>query len=295
MRAVSSSGLRFSPLFVVGTWCHLREPSIQPTNSTFVPKHFEDTMEDPQQDYSDSDDELLAAAAAHWSRDPSSSSQRSESTAPPPHPSSHQPEKNWSLHITQLSYDASDYDIRNLFISHGCLVTSVRLVYDRGDRGQRTFRGTAFVDVKDEESFHKALELHRTKVLNRRINVRATKSKQELSDIVEATKAKVSQMMMTRKKNKLSNSNSSNDKTNDGTKSVDVTSSTATTNAAVKADNKSPSTPDKKKEKRQQRKKEKLSNKKGPRTGSKPTKKERNRRAAIIASKKAKGARVKKS
>lgn len=106
---------------------------------------------------------------------------------------SNERDTGFSLHITQLSYEATDYDIRDLFISKGCLVTSVRLVYRPDEKtGARKFTGVAFVDVSDEKSFKNGLELHRKNHLGRKINVRPTRSKEELSQIVEKTKETVS-------------------------------------------------------------------------------------------------------
>ena len=92
-----------------------------------------------------------------------------------------------SLHVTQLSFDATEMDVRHHFVSHGCAVTSVRLVYDHGPK-KKSFRGVAFVDVLDKKSQEIALQkLHHSTLLGRRINVRPTRSKQELGSIVERT------------------------------------------------------------------------------------------------------------
>ena len=98
--------------------------------------------------------------------------------------------KTYSLHVTQLSYQASDFDIRSFFISKGCLVTSVRLVRSDGQ-----FKGVAFVDVRDETSFQAALKCHRMVHLGRKINVRPVLSKEELSQIAQATKEKVQEII----------------------------------------------------------------------------------------------------
>jgi RNA recognition motif-containing protein len=100
--------------------------------------------------------------------------------------------QKFSLHVTQLSYNATDYDIRSLFSTQGCLVTDLRMVYkNRDDTARREFSGVAFVDVKDEASFSLALQLHRKIHLGRKINVRPTRSREELGQIVEATREKV--------------------------------------------------------------------------------------------------------
>lgn len=142
----------------------------------------------------------------------------------PPLPRS--PPSQWSLHVTQIPYEATEMDIRDHFSSRGCLVSSIRMVYDyydddeddkatptagsssstnkttRGARPRpvgkkRTFRGVAFCDVMDVVSYNFALkELHQSRLLGRRINVRPTRTVQELSTIVQRTK----QMVQERRK-----------------------------------------------------------------------------------------------
>jgi len=139
--------------------------------------------------YSDDDDERdLVAAASAWA-------EQQEALSETDIQAEQQVESNkiYSLHITQLDYDATDYDIRNHFTTNGCIVTSVRLVYDRSVDDRKLFRGVAFVDVADKESFQNALKLHRSKLLGRTMNVRPTKTKSELSNIVQRTKQKVKQ------------------------------------------------------------------------------------------------------
>jgi RNA recognition motif-containing protein len=102
----------------------------------------------------------------------------------------------FSLHVTQLIFDATEFDVRHHFASKGCAVTSVRLVYDYDDSGRhnKTFRGVAFVDVLGEESYNIALsQLHKSTLLGRKINVRPTKTKQELGNIVVRTREIVAQ------------------------------------------------------------------------------------------------------
>ena len=96
-------------------------------------------------------------------------------------------DKVYSLHLTQLSYEANEFEIRTIFSEAGCLIQSIRLVYD-GIGAERTFRGVAFLDVCDDKSFQKALSLNRRMLLGRKMNVRPTKTKDELTDIVARTK-----------------------------------------------------------------------------------------------------------
>lgn len=110
----------------------------------------------------------------------------------------------YSLHLTKVPYEATQTDIRCAFGEKGCYVTSVRLVYDHdSSSGERNFRGVAFVDLADEASFQKGLELHGTKFLGSRhkINVRQTKTKGELSEIVRKTQEKVA-VLIARSKEK---------------------------------------------------------------------------------------------
>jgi hypothetical protein len=77
-------------------------------------------------------------------------------------------------------------------------VTSVRLVYDRDQKtGERHFRGVAFVDLADEQSYKLGLEFHNKSFLGkgRRVNVRPTRTKSELSDIVRRTEEKVATLI----------------------------------------------------------------------------------------------------
>jgi RNA recognition motif-containing protein len=131
------------------------------------------TVDEPD---SDEDDDDLLAAAAQWAK------QQSDSADP-----TEQEHITYSLHVTQLSFDVKEYDIRTLFETNGCVVTSVRKVYDRSGNA-KTFRGVAFVDVSGKASYEKALSLDRRVLHGRRINVRPTKTKEELADIVERTK-----------------------------------------------------------------------------------------------------------
>jgi RNA recognition motif-containing protein len=134
------------------------------------------------------DDELLAAAAAWAQRDESSAP--STSPAPSATAGGVLPKNDLSLHITQLPYDANELDLRRLFAEQGCRISSIRLVFDRDDKGRKTvFRGVAFVDLIDQESYDKALSLNRkSPIRGRKLNIRPTKSKQELASIVIRTR-----------------------------------------------------------------------------------------------------------
>jgi len=146
-----------------------------------------------EDDENDSEDELLAQAAAQWaSKDATTTAATTSSSTSARHHDEDMPKPPLSLHVTQLSFDATDYNIRTAFVQQGCAVTSVRLVYDR-DGSHKTFRGVAFVDVGDEDSYEKALKLDRSTLMGRRINVRPTKSKSELANIVERTKELVAE------------------------------------------------------------------------------------------------------
>ena len=152
-------------------------------------------QEPPPTDHSDDEDELLAAAQA-WANDP----ERKEEERKLDYYNDDHDDKLYSLHVTQLSYEANEHGIRTIFAEAGCLISSIRLVYD-GIGAERTFRGVAFLDVCDEESYKKALALNRRMLLGRRMNVRPTKSKDELIDIVARTKEIVA-MKIQRQKDK---------------------------------------------------------------------------------------------
>jgi len=115
-----------------------------------------------------------------------------------------------SLHITNLPESADKASIHEFFSKSGCSVTSVRLVYDQtSSRGwnNRTFKGVAFIDLGDKKSYEKALSFHRTwfpssngsadgkkekqQIKKSRINVRPTRTKEELAAIVQSTKERV--------------------------------------------------------------------------------------------------------
>lgn len=228
---------------------------------------------DSGDDSDDEDDDELLAAAAAWAQEQvqtaegtTSSPKRGKDSEALPLPSGN---KTYSLHITQLPFDANDLDIRQLFAQQGCIITSVRLVYDRDERGRKTlFRGVAFADFLDAASYENALKLNRASVRGRKVNIRPSRSKEELADIVSRTKELVQA--------KIEKSKS------------------------AQGDDNATSVAQRKKEKKQEKKAKKKSklkkhktpkdrnteasekNKKDP--DRKLTKKERNRKAAIILS-----------
>ena len=96
----------------------------------------------------------------------------------------------YSVHITQLPYEATVREVRDLFEKSGCNITSTRFVYGRDTRkghSEQSFRGVAFCDFPDKRSFDNALKLDKTQFPGhgRRMNVRPTKTHKELADIVE--------------------------------------------------------------------------------------------------------------
>lgn len=226
-------------------------------------------------DDDDEETELLAAAAV-WA---------DEQVPTPPTPSasapSFPPSKKFSLHITQIPYECTELDIRSHFAAKGCAVVSIRMVYDETGEGKKSkrFRGVAFCDVADETSYDTALkELHRSRILGRKINVRPTRTREELSNIVERTKEIVTERKKlaiaavnsgekmpeeltasSKKKRKVSEKKTSSTKKNDGKKK------------AAKKDDSEKTTPKKKGQSKEGNEKTKL------------TKQQRNRRAAILA------------
>ena len=115
--------------------------------------------------------------------------------------------KNYSLHLTKVPFDATQTTIRYAFIEKNCTVTSVRLVYDTNQKTrERTFRGVAFVDLADESSFDIGLKLHNTAFLGskRKVNVRPTRSRNELSEIVKKTEERVAMLIARSKEKKRS-------------------------------------------------------------------------------------------
>jgi RNA recognition motif-containing protein len=161
----------------------------------------QEEADDSSDDDSDDDDEELMAAAAAWAQEQTGEEAETPSkaakivntnVASPALDISANP-TNLSLHITQLPYDTNDLDIRRLFSEQGCFVTSIRLVCDQDENGRKTvFRGVAFVDLANVESYQTALEMDRKhKVRGRKLNVRPVRSKEELADVV--TRANVTE------------------------------------------------------------------------------------------------------
>ena len=121
------------------------------------------------------------------------------------------PQKDfYSVHVTQISFQATEDDIRQHFVQAGCIgIQSIRFVYDFTSQKDSTpkakkFRGVAFVDLSDEQSYQHALrKLHGSLLLSRKINVRPVKSKGELANIVEKTQTIVSEKIRIEKEKKL--------------------------------------------------------------------------------------------
>jgi hypothetical protein len=142
----------------------------------------------------DGDDAPALASTCPPKKKPAQPGNRSPAEEQRPSPARQQPEQEQrrSVHVTQVPFSATELDVRRHFAEGGgCLVSSVRLVYDRGIDRDRQFRGVAFVDVADEASFAAALRLDRTRMAGRRINVRPTRSASELSEIVKETRKRI--------------------------------------------------------------------------------------------------------
>ena len=143
----------------------------------------------------------------------------------------------FSLHVTQLPYSTDQNSIRKVFSNRGCLVTSVRCIYDHDTQ---KFKGIAFVDVANSKSFETALkmdkmhwvepeknnkekDLKKQKQKFRRINVRPTRTKEELANIVKCTAEKQAALrLMNQDLKKRLNDNSKNK----SSKRLKVTTST---------------------------------------------------------------------
>lgn len=221
--------------------------------------------QDNNDDGDDSDDELLAAAAM-WAGDEGDSAEE-EPTAVTNQLSTPQ---NLSLHITQLPYDSTEFDLRKLFAEQGCSITSIRLVYDHDTEGRKTvFRGVAFCDFLDVTSYHNALKLHhKSSIRGRKLNIRPCKSKEELAAIVARTQDLVREKIHQQLSGK------------------DITKSTSTPpKPANNKSHKSKSSGTKRKSNDQKDRKNKKPRVDKDGKPIKLTKKERNRRAAIIMQK----------
>ena len=210
---------------------------------------------------SDRDDDDLLAAAAEWAKQQNDSAD----------PNEQEEDITYSLHLTQLSFDIKEYDIRTLFESNGCMVTSVRKVYDRSGN-DKTFRGVAFVDVSDKRSYEKALSLDRRFLHGRRINVRPTKTKEELADIVERTKNLVAEKIRKEREKKDATKAKGETTKNDSPK--------GDRKPTVKRLSRDADVPNDRKSKRSKKSASEAGNKTNDER--KLSKKERNRRAAII-------------
>jgi RNA recognition motif-containing protein len=136
---------------------------------------------------SSSDTVTTAATAATTTTTTAASS--STTTTPP---------ASLSLHVTQLAYELTEWELREFFMTKtGIQLKSVRLVYDQGLDGRPVFRGVAFVDCHTVTDYEAILRLHQVRCRGRRINVRPTKSKQELAQIVEQRDVLVQQKLLT--------------------------------------------------------------------------------------------------
>ena len=240
-----------------------------------------------EEDASDSDDDELIAAAAAWADQHSDEEEEKQDkkenhtkeekveSLSPNHGLSHIP-KSLSLHLTQLPYDTNELDIRKLFAENGCMASSIRLVYDKDEHGRKTvFRGVAFVDLVDVSSYEKALKMnHKWSIRGRKLNIRPTRTKQELADIVLRTR----ELVQDKIRKQISN---------EGTGAEDKTPP----KKQKKEKNKTKEKKAKKVEKRVKHNKPGEADKGGetPKEKYKLTKKERNRRAAILMGMKKKG------
>jgi hypothetical protein len=175
---------------------------------------------------SDSEDEILLMAST-WAKQKEEEFQKDKSKGESPsaaiapyYPSNFNNSTNknhvYSLHITNLPYNATKPEIMRYFMQKGCDISSTRLVYNhhvsRGDKKmlpKSGFTGVAFIDFENEESYNKALEMDKQPWIDendsskdhekndgrgwrrRRINVRPTKTKEELAQIVENTKQRL--------------------------------------------------------------------------------------------------------
>ena len=141
--------------------------------------------------------------------------------SPSPRERSRRQSSPFSLHITNLPYTASKEEIEKAFTDKGCTVSSIRLVYnhhisrsdynsksrDNAPKSSNGFTGVAFVDFDDKKSYELGLGMDkmnweeteggkggdkkRTGWRRRRLNVRPTKTKEQLAEIVERTKEKM--------------------------------------------------------------------------------------------------------
>ena len=225
------------------------------------------------------EDELIAAAAA-WAHRTEEEEEKAARINTRKNESELQ--HNFSLHITQLPYDANDFDIRRLLAEQGCAISSIRLVYDKDENGRKSvFRGVAFVDFVDSESYERALKMNRKlTVRGRKINIRPTRSKKELADIVSRTQefvqGEIRKQLELGKKEGESGNNEKKRRKKGMDKMPDVKKK-----AAIKSDS-SPKKKRKEKSKVMRGSEGKYQTNGASELERKLSKKERNRRAAII-------------
>jgi RNA recognition motif-containing protein len=207
----------------------------------------------------------------------------SQSSSWQPSPPSSSRKDYYSLHVTQLSYNATEDDIRQHFFQAGCIgIQAIRLVYDFSQKNAKKFRGVAFVDLSDVQSYEYALQkLHGSLLLSRKINVRPVKSKVELANIVQQTRTIVSEKIRTEKEKKLQ-SDGSNDKKKRSSPQKKRKSDQSPLESKAKAIQSSPS---KRKHESMTISQTKRPANQSSASSSKLTKQQRNRRAAILLSK----------
>lgn len=215
----------------------------------------------------------------------------------------------FSLHVTNLPYNATKEEIVQTFVEKGCRVISTRLVYNyhtskRDNEKKKTkvtnsngFTGVAFVDVADERSYKLGLEMDKgiwgqshdhendqqfgRGWKRRRINVRPTKTKDELAQIVAQTKLKLAAQKQVRQEGDDEKQPLSQDKQTGSKQGQD---SSSKNNAKCKALH----SPEKKRKRDNNNEPSSLTKKKKkPKTEEKKlTKKERAKKAAILRTKK---------
>jgi RNA recognition motif-containing protein len=186
-----------------------------------------------------------------------------------------------SLHVTQLAYELTEWELREFFMTKtGIQLKSVRLVYDQGLDGRPVFRGVAFVDCHTATDYEAILRLHQVRCRGRRINVRPTKSKQELAQIVEQRDVLVQQKLLTmqqRRDGELEGGSRQSLTARDRSKKKPNKKKKSDKDKDTPAKAGRPPKPDRPSKDTESSSPHKL------------TKKERNRRAAIIMSKKRRG------
>jgi RNA recognition motif-containing protein len=237
------------------------------TNKTDSEKEAEPKA--PSKSDEDSEDDELMAAAAAWAQQQQTGGDKDKADTNRDTTAAATP-KSFSLHITQLPFDAIELDIRQHFAEKGCIITSIRLVYDKDERGRNAlFRGVAFMDLLDQASYEIALKLNRSKVRGRKLNIRPTRSKQELANIVSQTQELVKAKIL---KHRDGQDDDADEKAKSkGKKKKAKKDEKKAKKKTAKAKNKTP-----------RDRKEDGTQKNDPER--KLTKKERNRRAAIIMS-----------